>query len=232
MPREERLQALLPLLRRHRAPVNGSTLAAALGTSLRTLCRDIAVLREQGIAIEGEPGAGYVLRAGAIPPLRFSATEVEALACGAAWVAEGGEPRLAAAARAALARLKAVLPEAPDSRADPDGLPFGPGRANSAGEVERATIRLAIRQGRKLAILYRDPRLGEVRRMVWPFALEFRDGARVLAAWCEVEGVLRPFRTDRIQALALTEGRYPRPREALLRDWHQGDQAGRSPRSQ
>jgi len=222
MTREERLQTLLAELRRHRAAVCGRMLAQAIGTSLRTLCRDIARLRAQGVAIEGEPGAGYRLASEGIPPLRFSEAELEALIRGAAWVAEGTEPA-AAPARAALARLKAALPRERDLDADPGGLPFGPGRAVAAGEAEQASIRAAIRQGRKLAIVYRDPRQGEVRRMIWPFALEYRDGARVVAAWCEAERTLRPFRTDRIQALALTEGRYPQPRRALLQAWREGE---------
>ena len=62
--------------------------------------------------------------------------------------------------------------------------------------------------------------------MIWPFALEYRDGARVVAAWCEAEAALRPFRTDRIQALALTEGRYPRARQDLLQAWRDGEPSG------
>lgn len=222
MPRDERQQALLSELRRRRVAVNGRALAAAIGASLRTLCRDVARLRAQGVAIEGEPGAGYVLKSDDIPALRFSVAELEALAQGATWVAEQAGAD-AAAARAALARLKAALPRDRDHDADPDGLPFGPGRAVAAGEAEEARIRTAIRQGRKLAIVYRDPRQGELRRMIWPFALEYRDGNRVVAAWCEADRALRPFRTDRIQALALTEGRYPEPRQALLQAWRQGD---------
>lgn len=225
MTREDRLQTLLTELRRHRAAVNGRALAAAIGTSPRTLCRDIARLRAQGIAIEGEPGAGYRLASGSIPPLRFSEAELEALIRGAAWVADSADPA-AAPARAALARLKAALPRERDHDADPGGLPFGPGRTVAAGEAEQASIRVAIRQGRKLAIVYRDPRQGEVRRMIWPFALEYRDGMRVVAAWCEAERALRPFRTDRIQALALTEGRYPQPRQALLQAWRDGEAPG------
>lgn len=41
MSRALRLTQLLQLLRRHRRPVGGQTLAEALGISLRTLYRDI-----------------------------------------------------------------------------------------------------------------------------------------------------------------------------------------------
>src|SRR5574343_587201 len=83
MSRAERLLSLLELLRRHRRPVSGAALAASLGISLRTLYRDIASLQAQGAAIDGAPGLGDQLREGfVLPPLMFSADEVEALVLG------------------------------------------------------------------------------------------------------------------------------------------------------
>lgn len=83
MSRAARLLDLLELLRRHRSPVTGTALAGELGISVRTLYRDIATLQGQGADIEGEPGLGYVLRPGfTLPPLMFSADEIEALVVG------------------------------------------------------------------------------------------------------------------------------------------------------
>ena len=88
MSRASRLLDLLQLLRRHRAPVTGPALAQELGISIRTLYRDIATLQAQGADIQGEPGLGYVLRPGfTLPPLMFSADEIEALVIGSRWVA-------------------------------------------------------------------------------------------------------------------------------------------------
>ena len=84
MSRTERLLDLLQILRRHRAPVSGATLAADLNISIRTLYRDIATLQGQGAEIDGEPGLGYVLKPGfMLPPLMFSIDELEALILGA-----------------------------------------------------------------------------------------------------------------------------------------------------
>src|SRR5438874_5965870 len=100
MTRAQRLLALLQALRRRRTPVKGDTLAQELGISLRTLYRDIATLRDQGVRIEGEPGIGYVLKPGfLLPPLMFTNEEIEALVLGGRWVAEHGDARLAEAAR-------------------------------------------------------------------------------------------------------------------------------------
>ena len=44
MSRAERLLELIEVLRRHRQPISGRTLAAELDISIRTLYRDIATL--------------------------------------------------------------------------------------------------------------------------------------------------------------------------------------------
>src|SRR5438874_1787846 len=108
MTRAERLLALLQALRRRRMAVRGEVLAQELGISLRTLYRDIAILREQGAHIEGEPGIGYVLKPGfLLPPLMFTEEEIEALVLGGRWVAEHGDERLGAAAREAVEKIAA-----------------------------------------------------------------------------------------------------------------------------
>jgi len=189
--RAQRLLDLIQLLRRHRFPISGAALAQELGVSLRTLYRDIETLNAQGARIDGEAGIGYVLRPGfMLPPLMFSEEEIEALVLGSRWVAERADAPLSKAARNALAKI-----------------------------AELATIRQAIRTERKLSIAYVDQDGAQTRRMVWPFALAFFDRVRIVAAWCELRGDYRHFRTDRIAALKLSDKRYPRRRQALLKEW-------------
>ena len=95
----------------------------------------------------------------------------------------------------------------------------GPGEAIVAGDQEVALIRQAIRSERKLEITYRDQNNAESTRIIWPFALAFFDRVRVVAAWCEKRRAFRHFRTDRITVLALTDLRYPRRRQAMLKEW-------------
>jgi predicted DNA-binding transcriptional regulator YafY len=201
--------------------VRGRALAEELGVSLRTLYRDIATLQGQGAGIDGEPGLGYVLRPGfMLPPLMFSEEEIEALVLGSRWVADRGDVRLGAAARNALAKITAVLPPALREEADGSTLLVAPGApVAAAGDVEVASIRQAIRAERKLRILYVDAAGAETRRTVWPFALGFYDRVRVVAAWCELRAAFRNFRTDRIVQLTVTATRYPRRRQALLKEW-------------
>jgi predicted DNA-binding transcriptional regulator YafY len=220
LSRAERLLDLIQILRRHRRPVSGHALAGELRVSLRTLYRDIASLQAQGAGIEGEAGVGYILKPGfMLPPLMFTEEEIEALVLGSRWVAERGDARLGAAAGNALAKIAAVLPDDLREALDTSTLLVGPGETVAAGDAELATIREAIRREQKLRIRYRDRHGEQSRRTIWPFALGFFDRARVVAAWCELRQGYRHFRTDRIGALTLTERRYPRRRQALLKEW-------------
>ena len=221
LSRAEHLLDLIQILRRHRQPVSGQALADELAISIRTLYRDIASLQSQGAGIEGEAGVGYILKPGfMLPPLMFSEEEIEALVLGSRWVAKrGGDTRLGAAARNALAKIAAVLPGDLRNALEASALLVGPGEAVAAGDAELATIREAIRRERKVRIRYRDRNAEQTRRTIWPFALGFFDRARVVAAWCELRRGYRHFRTDRIAALKLSEQRYPRRRQALLREW-------------
>lgn len=220
LSRTGRLLDLVQVLRRHRRPVSGAALADELGVSLRTLYRDIATLQAQGATIDGEPGVGYVLRPGfLLPPLMFSEEEIEALVLGSRWIAEQADEPLAIAARNALAKIAAVLPAEMREELDAPGLLVAPSEKPTAGDQALPLIREAIRRERKLLITYIDRDGAKTGRMVWPFALGFFERARVIAAWCELRGDYRHFRTDRIAALTPTDRRYPRRRVALLKEW-------------
>ncbi len=222
MPRSERLIELIQALRRRRLPATGRALADELGVSLRTLYRDIASLQGQGAAIIGEAGVGYVLKPGfLLPPLMFSEDEIEALVLGSRWVVERADGRLGDAARNALAKIAAVLPEDLRDTLDASPLLIGPGCDASVDAVDLSVLRQAIRAERKVAIRYRDAANSASERIVWPFALGFFDHARVMVAWCELRGDFRNFRTDRLEAFAATDERYPRRRRALLKAWRE-----------
>jgi predicted DNA-binding transcriptional regulator YafY len=222
MSRSERLLDLLQVLRRHRRPVSGGVLADEIGVSIRTLYRDIASLQAQGAAIEGEPGVGYILKPGfLLPPLMFPPEEIEALVLGSRWVADRGDDPLRDAARNALARIAAVLP--PDLRdaLDASALLVGPGVKIPVDSVDPALLRKAIRTERKLSLSYNDGAGVASERVVWPFALAFFDQVRVLLGWCELRQDFRSFRTDRIVHAQALDARYPKRRQALLKQWRE-----------
>lgn len=225
MSRAARLLDLMELLRRHRHPVAGAALAAQLGISLRSLYRDIATLQGQGAQIEGEAGLGYVLKPGfTLPPLMFSADEVEALVLGSRWVAGRADDEvLAAAARQALAKIAAVLPAGLRHEMDSTALLVGPGEPLPRLDQVLARLRAAMRQECKVRLQYSDLKGRRSERVVWPFALGFFDQARVLVAWCELRGERRSFRCDQIEGLEVLEERYPQRRQVLLKAWREAE---------
>jgi predicted DNA-binding transcriptional regulator YafY len=224
MARSERLLALLQLLRRHRHPVSGATLADELGVSIRTLYRDIATLQAQGADIEGEPGVGYVLRPGfMLPPLMFSQSELEALMLGFRWVQKFADMPMTKAASDALAKISAVLPAELRDELENTALLVGPRRVVDAEVVDLVLLRSAIRRERKLRLAYADVAGTFTDRVVWPVALGYFEETRMLVAWCEARNDFRHFRTDRMREITLLESRYPRRRAQLLKDWRTQD---------
>jgi predicted DNA-binding transcriptional regulator YafY len=224
MSRTERLFTLLQTLRQHRFPVSGANLALELGVSLRTLYRDIATLQAQGANIEGEPGLGYVLRPGfMLPPLMFSAEEIEALVLGSRWVAQRTDTPLGSAAKSALAKIAAVLPDELRQTLDGSSLMVATPSQAETDVVDLSIIRLAIRGQYKLRIDYCDLQGKHSQRTIWPLALGYFDHVRMLAGWCEVRQDFRHFRTDRISALLITPERYLRSKQELLKQWRACD---------
>lgn len=220
MSRTARLLDLIQALRRRRRPVSAAELAAELDVSERTIYRDIATLIGQGAPIEGEAGVGYILRPGfVLPPLMFSDDEIEALVFGLRWSAARGDDPLAAAAKDALAKITAGLPDRLRDAATDVGLLVAGGSDDPATSAKLSEIRGMIRAERKARITYADAGGKESRRIIWPIALAFFDNARVVAAWCETRKDFRHFRADRIRALEATDERYPRRRGVLLAEW-------------
>ncbi len=224
MSRSRRLLELVQTLRRHRHPVTATHLAEALGVSVRTLYRDIDTLRAEGAPIEGEAGLGYVLRPGfLLPPLMFSEDEIESLALGLRWVIDRTDGAMALAARDALAKIAAVLPQDMRAVAAGSGLILPPVAQPSMAEARLPDLRRAIRSERRVRIRYADGSGAESARVIWPFALAFFEQVRVVVAWCELRQGYRHFRADRIKSLEVLEDRYPRRRHALMKDWQRAE---------
>jgi predicted DNA-binding transcriptional regulator YafY len=224
MARTDRLLQLLQQLRQHRRPVSAETLAARLGVSVRTIYRDIRTLAAQGAVIDGEAGVGFVLRPGfTLPPLMFTVEEVEAIALGANWVAQRTDTAFVQAARGALAKVMAVVPDDLRERLGQAAVLPGGGQAGALGGADLSIVRAAIRSERKLGIVYRDLAGTTTRRTVWPIALSVFDQVQLLAAWCELRDGFRHFRADRIAEVEPSEERLPRRRSALLREWRRGE---------
>ncbi|HEV7136785.1 MAG TPA: YafY family protein [Steroidobacteraceae bacterium] len=226
MSRTSRLFKLMDALRGRRRPVTAAQLAGELSVSTRTVYRDVQTLVGLGAPIGGSAGVGYLLRAGFfLPPLMFGDEELEALVLGARWVQGQGDPALAQAADSALAKIATAAPRDLRDRIAETGLwaPRWGGAAEQGGGLR--TIREAIRREHKLRICYLSIPGAATERLIWPVALVFFEGKRLVAAWCELRQDFRHFRADRISSLEPTGIRYPQPRRELAKRWRQQLQA-------
>ena len=202
-----RLFAIIDGLRRRRRPVTAEVLADEQGVSVRTLYRDIQALIALGAPIEGAAGVGYVLRPGFfLPPLMFTADELEALVVGTRFVRAFAGDKLAAGAQAALLKIEAVLPPELRERAARTRI-YAPvwrdqGRADFAMLIDR--LHAAIAANQVLRLDYRDEGGQPSLREVEPLCLAFWGGKWTLGAWCRLRRDFRNFRPDRIHASEAT----------------------------
>jgi len=218
--RTGRLFMLMDALRGHRRPVTAARLAEQLAVSVRTIYRDVQTLTELGAPLEGEAGLGYVLRSGFfLPPLMFSEDELEALVLGARWVQRQGDAGLTQAAASALSKIAAASPaDLRDNMANM-GLLAASYQQQPVDNTALVPIREAIRRQHKISISYSDERGSATERLIWPIALAFFEGSRLVIGWCELRSGFRHFRCDRIKLLTLTKLRYPEHRSVLLQSW-------------
>jgi predicted DNA-binding transcriptional regulator YafY len=203
MRRADRLFLIIHALRGRRTALQARALAQTLGVSLRTVYRDVADLQLSGVPIEGEAGVGYVLRKGSdIPPLMFTANELEALVVGSRFVRAFAGTQLAESAQSALLKIEAVLPPELRERATRTRI-FAPvwrdqHREDFAALIDR--LHAAILGNRVLRLEYRDESGNASTREVEPLCLSFWGGKWTLGAWCRLRQDFRNFRPDRIAA--------------------------------
>lgn len=215
MARADRLFRLLQAMRVLPAPVTAARLAEETGVSLRSLYRDIDSLRAAGARIEGERGYGYRLTEDySLPPQTFERTEIEALALGLAEVKHMGDPQLAAAASAVLAKVAATLPDDREQYLfHAVSHVYRPERRYPA--VDMVLLREACWQEQALAIRYLDRGGTPTERIILPLAIVYADRSLAVLAWCELRRDFRIFRPERMDEVALA-GRSFRPRRAAL----------------
>ncbi|HKW37909.1 MAG TPA: YafY family protein [Burkholderiales bacterium] len=225
MRRADRLFRIVQHLRGRRL-TTAAFLAGRLGVSLRTVYRDVRDLSLSGVPVEGEAGVGYRLKPGFdVPPLMFTADEIEALAVGARMVEAWGGPVLAEGARTAIEKIIAALPADRRLAVEKTRLYAPAFQVDGKAMRQLEPVRNAIAAHRVLRLDYRDSGGKPSERDVWPLALYFWGGTWTLAAWCETREDFRNFRVDRIAGLRALERRYPDEAGKRLADFIRAMQA-------
>ncbi|WP_295814235.1 YafY family protein [uncultured Nitratireductor sp.] len=205
--RASRLFGLLEQLRMHRQPVSAAVLAETLGVSVRTIYRDIATLQSMGAPIRGEGGIGYQMERGYfLPPLHFDADELDAITLGMQLISARGDGALKQAAARVAAKVDSVAPGGGHERVRRgDMIAY-----SKASEAQRhlAALRRAVRERRRLEIVYLDLKDRQSTRRIRPLGLTAFDNVWLLTAWCDTRNDFRNFRVDRLTAVAETGDRF------------------------
>lgn len=202
MRRADRLFEIIQILR-NGTTTTAASLARELEVSDRTIYRDVQDLMASGVPIEGEAGVGYVLEEFDLPPVMFDRDEIEALVFGMRIVESFGDAELAGAARRAVRKVEAALPD--DRRPYVEGTPLfahnmWPARTP---RFELRELRRAIREFRYVDLDYTDAHGATTQRRVRPLGMAFFGTSWLLMAWCELREAFRAFRPDRIESLGL-----------------------------
>lgn len=88
----------------------------------------------------------------------------------------------------------------------------------------------AIRDERKLRIVYVDQTGETSRRTIKPLAWAESNSGESVAAWCELRRDFRHFRIDRVEAIVALQAYFKGEREALLNGYLAQEGGGRSRR--
>ncbi len=207
MRRADRLFQIIQILKLRRL-TTAQTLAERLEVSTRTIYRDIQDLCLNGIPIEGEAGVGYLLRQEVnVPPLMFNEQELEAIQVGMRMVQTWGGQELAHAAKQAMIKVSAVLPE---RLQDFQSLMFAPDFYIDSSEFSHLDpLRVAAREREYIKLYYQDEKKTDSEREIRPLAIYFWKGIWTLLAWCELRNDFRNFRVDRIIELNKLSRHFP-----------------------
>jgi len=214
--RIERLRRLEAMLRSGE-PTTIDTLAVELGTSARTIRRDLTLLREQGVPIEAERGRGggvRIDRTWGVGRMQLSYAEAVDLLVSLSVAEQMDSPLLMAELggvrrklmasfstemRGRVRRLKARILVGPSVHA---GLLAGH-RAVLPRVAER--LHQAFFEQRTLSIAYKSKEEQVTKRSVQPHYLMLCHPIWYVVAWDELRDDVRTFRCDRITDARLGE---------------------------
>ncbi len=227
MRRTTRLFEIIQLLRAGTRPMTAASIAATFEVTPRTIYRDIGSLQATGVPILGEAGVGYVMRPGYdLPPLMLSVEEVEAVTIALCLLSRTGDKGFKAVAQSIKGKIAAVLPRERSPALDHRALQASGWGAAEPESVDLATVRGAIREERKLDILYRDEKGDATRRNIRPIAVIYYVEVIAIVGWCELRQDYRHFRADRIAACVPLDERFSGRGDAMRASWSAGRQPG------
>ncbi len=219
MPNSGRMFEIVQLLRASHAPMTADQIAARLEVTKRTVYRDIAALQAARVPIEGAAGIGYVMRSGFdLPPLMFTPEEIEAITVGLSLISRTGDGSLQEAGDTVMAKIGAIRP-AHEPPIDETHLLVSPWHAIPEATVDLRVLRRAIREERRLRLVYRNGEDVITTRTVRPIAVIYYIEGILLATYCELRQDFRHFRHDRIRSCEPLDSTFTGESAALRKAW-------------
>jgi len=206
MKKAERLFQLVMLLRSRRTAMTADAIAETMHVSVRTVYRDVQALSLSGVPIEGEAGVGYMIRpANHLPPLIFTADELQALLVGNRMVQAFTDKDLARGARSAELKIRAILTEPLQRHAEQQPYRIPILESDNGLREIHGKLRRACERRQKVRAVYLDEKQEKSERIIWPLGMIGWTGKWTLLAWCELRHAYRSFRFDRFETLELLE---------------------------
>lgn len=205
---------LLILMRlREETPVRATDLAEECGCSVRTVYRDIEALSQAGVPVAAMPGEGYRMVPGYhLPPVAFTAEEAMQLLLGADLIRGLGTPEQRESARAAAAKVEAVLNEGTLARVKQlrERIRVSSWMRQSPSPW-LPLLQQAVLQQRVLHLRYHSFTPDEVtERNVEPHGLVFYGNDWHMVAYCRLREGMRDFRASRILNAILLDDAFER----------------------
>lgn len=223
-----RRDALLGLLSQA-GPWTAPELAERLGVSLRSVRRDLAQLREEGVVLDAEPGRGGGVRLGrrsSLPRLQLSHREAMTLLMGLASAETLGAPLLAPELRSLRLKLCTLLPSDPGGQRERLRARILVGQPASEAVRQSwrapqpavlAAVQDAFFAQRRLQIDYEDGSGARSRRDIEAQHLLINAPAWYVLAWDLERGAPRCFRLDRLRRVRDLGERFAlRPADELM----------------
>jgi predicted DNA-binding transcriptional regulator YafY len=205
MRRADRIFQVTVLLARGRV-LTGHQLAERLGVSRRSVYRDIADLVASGVPIEGEAGVGFRMRSGySVPPMMFTAEELQALVFGARLVQSCADEGLHEAAQALLAKVDAVLPASLRPMLENIGLLVPDFRVSIDVKRSLRALRQAVSGRKWVTFAYTQGDGHVIDARVRALCLRYVGGTWTLGGWSEIEAAFRAYRVYRVDRLVVSE---------------------------
>jgi predicted DNA-binding transcriptional regulator YafY len=203
--------------------IGASELAERCEVSLRTVYRDINLLKLAGIPIYYDKG--YRVSEGFfLPPVHLDLTEVLSLAMGSEILSRQKGTPFQRGVQSAMEKIYAVLPPGLRDSVTREASHFTPAWEPTVDYGKRLPILETLEKGMEenltVRLTYHSLSREEVtEREVDPYGFLFRSNAWYLVGFCHLRGEIKIFKVDRIIEAVLLEKAFQPPEDFSIQDY-------------